>query len=176
MRDDPVTSDRAPGVGRIISGGQTGADRAATDFAIAHAIPTGGWVPRGGWAEDFPVAPGLLAVYPGFIATASDDPSERTRRNVESADATLVLVLTAASSPGTAVTRSHAAALGAPISVVDLSSPTADAMLVAFVESLPSGCTLNVAGPRESEQPGIYDAARAILERNAASLVGASRR
>ena len=51
-------------VTRIVSGGQTGADRAALDIAIELGIAYGGWCPAGGWAEDFPEPPGLLAFYP----------------------------------------------------------------------------------------------------------------
>ena len=45
---------------KIISGGQTGVDRAALDVAIERGVPWGGWCPKGGWAEDFPEPPGLL--------------------------------------------------------------------------------------------------------------------
>ena len=48
----------------IISGGQSGVDRAALDVAIARGIAYGGWCPKGGWAEDLAVPPGLLARYP----------------------------------------------------------------------------------------------------------------
>ena len=46
---------------KIISGGQTGADRAALDVAIERGMEWGGWCPKGGCAEDLPNAPGLLA-------------------------------------------------------------------------------------------------------------------
>ena len=42
---------------KIVSGGQTGADRAALDFAIGHGIPHGGWCPKGRKAEDGPIDP-----------------------------------------------------------------------------------------------------------------------
>lgn len=58
---------------RIVSGGQTGADRAALDVAIELAIDYGGWCPAGGWAEDFPEPPGLLAAYPKLAATTEAD-------------------------------------------------------------------------------------------------------
>ena len=53
----------------IRCGGQTGADRAAVDFAIAWNIPYGGWVPLGGWAEDAPLPPGVLQQYPNFTGS-----------------------------------------------------------------------------------------------------------
>ena len=47
-------------IARIRTGGQSGVDRAALDFAIEHNIPYCGWCPKGGWAEDYPDPPGLL--------------------------------------------------------------------------------------------------------------------
>jgi hypothetical protein len=49
---------------KLLSGGQSGVDRAALDAALARGIEYGGWCPRGGWAEDFQRPPGLLARYP----------------------------------------------------------------------------------------------------------------
>src|SRR5690349_9704209 len=72
---------------KIVSGGQTGADRAALDVARAWRIPTGGWVPAGRLAEDGRIAD----VYEGLLETASADPSERTRFNVRDSDGTLIL-------------------------------------------------------------------------------------
>src|SRR5262245_14533482 len=79
----------------IISGGQTGADRAALDAAIALGVPYGGWCPKGGWAEDMPSPPGILARYPALREASSADPSERTRLNVQDSDATLLVTSSA---------------------------------------------------------------------------------
>jgi hypothetical protein len=49
-----------PKIEKIVSGGQTGADRAALDFAIEHGIPHGGWCPKGRKAEDGPIDPRYL--------------------------------------------------------------------------------------------------------------------
>jgi len=151
-------------VARVVTGGQSGVDRAATDVAIAHGVPYGGWVPIGGWAEDLEVPPGLLATYPEFEVTTTTDPADRTARNVGGADATLVLVLSDAPSPGTVLTQRCAEALVVPWAIVDLASPTCEARLGELLASLAPRSTLNVAGPRESEQPGVYDAARSFLE------------
>ena len=86
----------------IRSGGQSGVDRAALDFAIEFGVPYGGWVPAGGWAEDFPEPPGLLARYRHLQETASSDPSVRTEWNVRDSDGTLILSMSdsLALSPG----------------------------------------------------------------------------
>ena len=65
----------------IISGGQTGVDRAALDVAIERGMAWGGWCPKGGWAEDFPDPPGLLAKYPHLKETAHSHPLQRTEWN-----------------------------------------------------------------------------------------------
>src|SRR5215510_5032972 len=71
-----------PRLTRIVSGGQSGADRAALDFAIARGLEYGGWCPKGGWAEGFPDPPGLIARYPNLRETPERDPKQRTEWNV----------------------------------------------------------------------------------------------
>jgi hypothetical protein len=66
----------------IVSGGQTGVDRAALDAAIANSIDYGGWCPRGGRAEDMRRAPGVLVRYPKLHETPLADPAQRTEWNV----------------------------------------------------------------------------------------------
>jgi len=63
---------------KLISGGQSGVDRAVLDVAEAYGITYGGWCPKGGWAEDFPQPPGLLARYPNLKETPFADPAQRT--------------------------------------------------------------------------------------------------
>ena len=149
---------------RIVSGGQSGVDRAALDVAAARGLDYGGWCPRGGWAEDFPDPPGVLTKYPQLTETPDDDPSQRTRWNVRDADATLILVASDIGvSAGAAFTLACAAALAKPHLVVDLRA--ADALRAAREWALQiAPATLNVAGPRESQSPGIYRAARRLLE------------
>jgi hypothetical protein len=149
---------------RIVSGGQSGDDRAALDVAAAHGLDYGGWQPRGGWAEDFPDPPGVLMKYPQLTETPDDDPSQRTRWNVRDADATLILVASDIGvSAGAAFTLACAAALAKPHLVVDLRA--ADALRAAREWALQiAPATLNVASPRESQSPGIYRAARRLLE------------
>ena len=106
----------------IISGGQSGVDRAALDVAIARGIAYDGWCPKGGWAEDLAVPPGLLARYPLLRETPSADPAERTEWNVRVADACLILVDEGgiAASKGTALAEQLAARYGKPLKVIDV--------------------------------------------------------
>jgi hypothetical protein len=147
-------------VKRVVSGGQTGADRAALDAAITLGLPYGGWCPAGGWAEDLPSPPGLLARYPALREAPAGPHSTRTRWNVRDSDATLVLALTCgARSPGTGLTVDVATALGRPVLVAGAADVAA---VRAWLEPL-GACVLNVAGPRESEEPGLYAAAYRML-------------
>jgi hypothetical protein len=145
-------------VGRVVSGGQTGADRAALDAALTLGLPYGGWCPAGGEAED---GPGLLDRYPALRETPSADPSERTTWNVRDSDATLVLSLGPVDgSPGTSYTVSEAERLGRSLLVA---RPSQVEAVREWLADLPDRCTLNVAGPRESEEPGLQAAAYALL-------------
>src|SRR5262245_20122993 len=70
---------------KIISGGQTGADRAALDWSIRRRIPHGGWCPKGRKAED-----GTIDLRYRLVETPSDDYAQRTEWNVRDSDATAV--------------------------------------------------------------------------------------
>jgi Circularly permutated YpsA SLOG family len=76
----------------IVTGGQTGVDRAALDVAGELGIPYAGFCPRGGWAEDLPEPPGLLSRYPHLRETPLSDPAQRTAWNVRDSNAVLILV------------------------------------------------------------------------------------
>jgi hypothetical protein len=153
-------------IAKVVSGGETGADRAAVDFAISHDLAYGGWVPRDGWAEDLRDPPGLLALYDRFVPTQSADPGVRTTLNVRDSTATVVFSPPIATSPGVTQTLQMANVLKRPIIVIDPSSPEADASLRDFFERLDHEATLNVAGPRESEVPSLYRAVTNLLNRN----------
>ncbi|WP_412067770.1 YpsA SLOG family protein [Rubrivirga sp. IMCC43871] len=131
----------------IVSGGQSGVDRAALDAALASGFEVAGWCPAGRWAEDGPID----ARYP-LRETATADPAERTRRNVAESDALLVLA-PAAVAGGTALAVAEAQRLGRPVFVADPSGDPGEA-LAWLARERPS--RLNIAGPRESEAPGVY--------------------
>lgn len=149
---------------RIVSGGQTGADRAALQVAKDLKLPYGGWVPKGGWAEDYPTAPGLLADYPNMREAGTPEPAERTRLNIRDSSATLILVTnSSASSPGTDLTRAEAAKRGRPLLVVNVDDPHASDEIAEWLRPMKLMHVLNVAGPRESEAPGLQAKACAVL-------------
>jgi hypothetical protein len=146
----------AGGVDKIVSGGQTGVDRAALDIALGLGLACGGWVPRGRRAEDGPIA----ARYP-MRETARAGYHRRTRYNVRDSDATLI-VTRGPPTGGTALTVACAQELRRPLFVADLRAGADPAAVRGWLER--EGVRiLNVAGPRESSCPGIYRAAAAFL-------------
>jgi len=152
----------SPGVPvrRIVSGGQTGADRAALDVARAWEMASGGYVPAGRLAEDGRIPD----VYVNLVETSTDDYAERTRLNVLHSDGTLILshgVL----SGGSQFTWRFANEARKPCRHLDFNRLTMRAA-VADVERWlidTAIVTLNVAGPRASHDPRIYAATFALL-------------
>jgi Circularly permutated YpsA SLOG family len=171
MNESGTEIARGALIAKVVSGGETGADRAAVDFAISHDLAYGGWVPRDGWAEDLRDPPGLLALYDHFVPTQSADPGVRTTLNVRDSTATVVFSPPIAASPGVTQTLQMANVLKRPIIVIDPSSIDADASLHDFFERLDREATLNVAGPRESEVPSLYRAVTDLLNRNLSFFV-----
>src|SRR5262249_60508607 len=108
---------------KIISGGQTGVDRAALDVAIERGMDWGGWCPKGGWAEDLPNPPGVLAKYPRLKETPLRNPVQRTEWNVRDSDAALIITDGAGLSVSIGSRRAHPVAPRArkPEPVVDAS-------------------------------------------------------
>src|SRR5688572_16393419 len=136
---------------KIISGGQTGVDRAALDVAIALGIPHGGWCPRGRVAED-----GQIPARYQLTETESGDYAIRTQLNVRDSDATLILTRGPLSG-GTAHTSRQAQIHGRPCRVVDLAASCEPQTIRRWLQSLATDApiVLNVAGPRESGAVGI---------------------
>jgi len=147
-------------VAKLVSGGQTGADRAALEAGLALSLEVGGWVPRGRVAED-----GVIpSRFPGLVETESPDPAVRTGRNVRDSDATLI-VSRGALCGGSRLTLEAARRLGRPVLHLDLARiDAAEALrqLRAWLDRT-GPRTLNVAGPRESEDPGIGAEVGALL-------------
>ena len=141
---------------KIVSGGQTGVDRAALDVALELGIECGGWCPAGRAAEDGPIDPR----YP-LRVTPSADPAQRTAWNVRDSDATLILASNAAS-PGTDLAVAAARRLRRPLYTFHAGSPEDVGAFRRWLQVYRVR-TLNVAGPRESESPGIYAEAKRIL-------------
>lgn len=133
---------------KIISGGQTGVDRGALDAAIALGIAHGGWCPRGRLAEDGPI-PGRYELH----ETDSPDYPVRTERNVLDSDATLILCCGQVSG-GTELTLRLAERHRRPCLVVDLDRPLDVDPVRRWLVSHQVQ-VLNLAGPRESQSPGI---------------------
>jgi hypothetical protein len=148
---------------KIVSGGQTGVDRAALDVALGLGLPCGGWCPKGRRAEDGPIAPH----YP-LTETASTAYPHRTRLNVRDSDGTFTLTL-GQPDRGTALTIDLARRMKKPLLVVDLDAPADVAAVGAWIRNQRIE-VLNVAGPRESTKPGIYAKAARFLR----ELVGNS--
>jgi hypothetical protein len=151
----------APFPSRIVSGGQTGADRAALDWAMRHGLPHGGWCPSGRIAED-----GVIPERYRLSETESAGYRQRTRRNIEDSDGTL-MVNFGPLDGGTLTTAGIVRSLAKPLILIQLdmlSADTAAARLAAWLGAERIG-TLNVAGPRESKRPGIYRATVDLLER-----------
>lgn len=147
-------------VRKIISGGQTGVDRAALDFAIETGVDFGGFVPRGR-LDEVGVIP---ARYTGLTEAPSEESSVRTSLNVCGSDGTAVFSR-GAPRGGTELTAQLAEALNRPLVRIDLNRFSRDEAAAALVRWIGAHriAVLNVAGPRTSEDPGAYDDALAIL-------------
>lgn len=142
----------------VVSGGQTGVDRAALDVALALDLPVRGWCPAGRWAED-----GTIPERYPLRETPSAGVDQRTEWNVRDSDGTLVLTR-GEPAGGTLLTIDLAQRMNRPVFVADVDHPPAADAVRAWVAAMGIR-TLNVAGPRESEAPGIGAAAEAVLRR-----------
>jgi hypothetical protein len=146
---------------KIVSGGQTGADRAALDWAIEHGIPHGGWCPKGRWAEDGPID-GRYQLQ----ETPTESYVQRTEWNARDSDGTVVFsigeVLTGGSRKTVALARKHERP------VLHLSKangvPAAEAALRRFIGEHDIK-VLNVAGPRASKEPEVGAFVKEVLDR-----------
>ena len=140
---------------RIVSGGQTGADREGLDWAIARGIPHGGFCPKGRLAED-----GVIPPQYRLIQTTSADYRERTEINVKTGDATLVFV-GAKIGRGSRLTAQLCDAHHKPHLVVD---PTTSVATVSDFLNQHRPRVLNIAGSRASSDPQIYARVQRVLD------------
>ncbi len=134
---------------KIISGGQTGVDRAALDFAITNSIDCGGWCPKGRIAED-----GKISTKYPLSETISNHYPERTKLNIKDSDATLILYLDKYDR-GTMLTQNLCKKLNKPVWIQNLENPISKYEFKKWLQK--NNCkVLNFAGPRESFSPEIY--------------------
>lgn len=141
----------------VISGGQTGVDRAALDAAMEAGIPIGGWCPKGRLAEDGRIPD----VYPLKECKSPGYPV-RTKANVSDSDGTLILVRGDKHGRGTQLTLRCVQEARKPFLLIDLSGTPNASDVIAWISE--NGiATLNVAGPRESGAEGIHTQAQSFL-------------
>ncbi|MEM6916566.1 MAG: putative molybdenum carrier protein [Verrucomicrobiota bacterium] len=144
---------------KLVSGGQTGVDRIALQWALENDWETGGWCPAGRLAEDGVIDPRFP-----LKETPSAEYSQRTEWNVRDSDGTVLMTKWPKLTGGTKLTKKFASKWSRPCLVVSQET-TADAgkALEAFVERHWIE-TLNVAGPRESTEPGLETYVRGVLQ------------
>jgi hypothetical protein len=140
---------------KLVAGGQTGADRAALDWAIAEGVRHGGWCPRGRRTEDGP----LPEIYK-LQETPASGYLQRTEWNVRDSDATLIFTLSDKLDGGSKRTADFADRLGKPWLHV---RPGVHPKFVARFLAQRQVLTLNVAGKRESGAPGVASLVRQVL-------------
>ena len=143
----------------VISGGQTGVDRGALDAALDAGVPCGGWCPAGRVAED-----GVIPARYPVMELRDGGYDERTHKNVEDSDGTLIITFGAASG-GTARTIEICRKLGRPYLIVDAASLTFEEALCQAVRFVREEDIrrLNVAGPRASGEPRGHDYAASLV-------------
>jgi len=143
----------------IVSGGQTGVDRIALDWAIEHGCSHGGYCPKGRIAED-----GVIPRRYNLMETKSSKYPIRTRLNIIHSDGTLIL------SPlpmtgGTALTAKYAKKEGKAIFVLSPGFEQNDLLALHSFLATRDSCKLNVAGPRLSQWPDSRDFVKRALSR-----------
>jgi hypothetical protein len=151
---------KTPVVKKIISGGQTGADRAALDFARAHNIPHGGWCPAGRMAED-----GVIDQRYRLKETPSPSYVQRTEWNVRDSDGTVIFSIKRELFGGSRLTWEFAAQQCKPCLHLSQTNDgrSAAGKLQAFIQQNKIQI-LNVAGPRVSTEPAIAEFTKTILQ------------
>lgn len=146
------------GVEKIVSGGQTGVDRAALDAAIELGLPHGGWCPKGRLCEA-----GVIDAKYSLTEMSSTDYAARTLKNVQDSDGTLVLYFDKLRG-GTALTCRFARQHNKPLCRVRINTPINFMQVVDWLQQHQIR-VLNIAGPRGSSHPDLETTARTVLLR-----------
>ncbi len=147
---------------KIVSGGQTGVDRAALDWAIAHGVRHGGWCPKGRRAED-----GIIPRRYRLKQTRSPAYNVRTRWNVRESDGTLIVSANHLIVGGTKLAAEFAKSLKKPLLhlAVTTGARRAARQLDRFITQHRIH-VLNIAGPRDSDEPGIQKFVQDVFTRS----------
>jgi hypothetical protein len=143
---------------KIVSGGQTGADRAALDWAISRNIPHGGWCPRGRLAED-----GTIPCRYNLQEMPTKNYPKRTEQNVVDSDGTVIFTIKPLLTGGSMRTAEFAVEHHKPLLHLHAHETDSGKKLTDFVTQNQIK-TLNVAGPRASGEPAIGEFVTAVLD------------
>jgi hypothetical protein len=147
-----------PSIPSIVSGGQTGADRAALDWALERGVACGGWCPKGRKAED-----GVIhAKYP-LKESSSGSYLQRTEWNVRDSDGTVIFSQASKLTGGSLKTTEFARKHNKPWIHISAVDPDPDGRLRRFLEENVID-KLNIAGPRKSKEPGINEFVIRVLD------------
>jgi len=153
-------SDNARNIPKIISGGQTGADREALDWALSHGVPCGGWCPKARKAED-----GIIDTKYPLQESSSSSYLQRTEWNVRDSDATVIFSISRILSDGSKKTLELACEHKKPfLHLYAAQASKAPEQLRRFLD-LHEIQVLNVAGPRASKEPNIARFVLVTLDR-----------
>lgn len=155
---------------KIISGGQTGVDRAALDIALKYQINYGGWCPKGRLDEN-----GIIPARYAFLQeieysgpSQQENYDKRTLANIKDSDGTLILVptipLPSSIQDGTLLTIKAVEQQTKPFLVIDISGDEAVRKIMEWLDNYKIS-VINIAGPRESTSPGIYQQSYEFLEK-----------
>ncbi len=143
---------------KVISGGQTGVDRAGLDAAMEAGIPVGGYCPKGRLAED-----GTIPIKYPLTELAGRGYPARTEKNVMESDGTLILNVDKLTG-GTSLTLDFARKHSKPCLIIQLDCEPETGPVIQWAKEH-SIRVLNIAGPRESKHPGLYETAFSYLRR-----------
>lgn len=143
---------------QIVSGGQTGADRAALDWAISRSVRHSGWCPKGRKAED-----GKLDTRYDLKESPSANYLQRTEWNARDGDGTVIFSLAPILTGGSLKTQAFATKHKKPCAHIHAVMYAPAAALLHFIEAH-NIKSLNVAGPRGSKEPGVYDFVMRVLD------------